>query len=132
MSVKKWSTRFRTGLESLVDYPRLGQVNTVITIDLIHKADGLLGNDCHVKWRMLAEKVNVSIGTVWTIVHERLRYRKVCEHGVPKRLIDQQKELSMGIAFQGLIWYHENLTFLESKQKKCYSPCFLPSKVHYC
>ena len=75
-SVKKWSDRFRAGLESLIDDPRPGQANTVITVDLIDKVDYLVRSDCHATLRMLAEKVDVIVGTVWTIVHES--YRKVC------------------------------------------------------
>ena len=79
-SVKKWIACFRTGHENLVDDPRPDQANTVITVDLIVQVDDLLRSDCHVTQRMLAEKVDVSVRTLWTIVHERFRCRKVCAH----------------------------------------------------
>ena len=55
------------------------------------------------------------VGTMWTIVHDRLCYGKVCAHWVSKQLIDQQKELHMGIAYgnQSLFRYHEDPTFLD-------------------
>ena len=53
-SVKNWSPCFRTGRESLVDDPRLGQGNAVITVDLIDKVDDLVRSDCHVSLRMLS------------------------------------------------------------------------------
>ena len=97
--------------ESLVDDSIPGQKNTVITVDLIYKVDGLVRNDCHVTLRILAEKVDASVGTMWIVVFERLRYRKVCEHWVPKRFTDQEKELSMRIAFQRLCQYHKDPFF---------------------
>ena len=107
------------------------QTNTVTTVDLIHKVDDLVRSDCHFTLRMLVEKVDVSVGTMWTIVHERLRFRKVYAQWISKRLTDQQKELSMGIALQQLFRYHEDLTFLERQLVRCCSPSFSSSKVHY-
>ncbi|KAF8770305.1 Protein GVQW3 like protein [Argiope bruennichi] len=72
--VRKWSVRFR---ESLVDDPRPGQANTVTTADLIDKVDDLVRSDRRVTLRILAVKVDVSVGKVWTIVQDRLHYRKV-------------------------------------------------------
>ncbi|GFV40866.1 histone-lysine N-methyltransferase SETMAR [Trichonephila clavipes] len=96
-SVRKWSARFRAGRESVGDDQRPGQANTVITSDLIDKVDDLVRGDRRVTLRMLALKVDVSYGTVWTIVHDRLRFRKcsefLCAAWVLKQLTDQQKEL---------------------------------------
>ncbi|XP_037560729.1 uncharacterized protein LOC119438774 [Dermacentor silvarum] len=83
------------------------------TANLIDKVDDLVRSDRRVTLRMLTVKVDVSVGTVWTIVHDRLRYRKVCAQWVPKQLTDQHKELHMGQAFQHLFRYHEDLAFLE-------------------
>ncbi|GFW70552.1 HTH_48 domain-containing protein [Trichonephila clavipes] len=79
--VRKWSTRFRAGRESVGDDQRPGQANTVITSDLIDKVDDLVRSDRRVTLRMLALKVNVSYGTVWAIVQDRLRFRKVSRLG---------------------------------------------------
>ncbi|GFW56812.1 histone-lysine N-methyltransferase SETMAR [Trichonephila clavipes] len=62
---------------------------------------------------MLALKVDVSYGTVWTIVHDRLRFRKLCAAWVPKQLIDQQKELRMGLGLQHLFRYQEDPAFMK-------------------
>ena len=48
----------------MIDDPRLGQANTVITVDLIHKVDDLVRSDFHVTLRMLTEKVDVRVGTM--------------------------------------------------------------------
>ncbi|KAF8792151.1 hypothetical protein HNY73_003791 [Argiope bruennichi] len=61
---------------------------------------------------MLAVKVDVSVGTVWTIVN-RLRYRKMHAQWFPKQLTDWHKELRMGLALQHLFWHYEDPAFLE-------------------
>lgn len=61
----------------MVDDLRPGQVNTVIVVDLIDKVDDLVRSDRHVILRILAVKLDVTIGTVWTIVQNKLYYRKV-------------------------------------------------------
>ncbi|GFY03031.1 histone-lysine N-methyltransferase SETMAR [Trichonephila clavipes] len=63
--------------------------------------------------RMLALKVYVSYGTMWTIFHNRLGFRKVCAAWVPKQFTDQQKELRMGLALQHLFRYQEDPAFMK-------------------
>lgn len=46
---------------------------TVITADLVDKVDDLVTTDRRVTLQILALKVDVSVGTVWTIVHDMLR-----------------------------------------------------------
>ncbi|XP_037572224.1 histone-lysine N-methyltransferase SETMAR-like [Dermacentor silvarum] len=62
---------------------------------------------------MLAVNVDASVGTVWTIVHDRLCYRKVCAHWVRKQLTDQHRGLRMGLPLQHIFRYHEDAAFLE-------------------
>ncbi|GFX70210.1 histone-lysine N-methyltransferase SETMAR [Trichonephila clavipes] len=81
--------------------------------DLIDKVDDIVKSDRRVTLRMLALKVDVSYGTMWTIVHDRVRFRKVCAAWVPKQLTDQQKELRMGLALQHLLRYQEDPAFMK-------------------
>ena len=81
--------------------------------------DNLVRSDCHVTLQMLTEKVDVSVGTELTIVHERQRYQKVCAHCAPKRLTDQHKELNMGISLRRHFRCQEELNFLEYQQARC-------------
>ncbi|XP_035208786.1 uncharacterized protein LOC118183378 [Stegodyphus dumicola] len=96
LSVGKWSAHFCAGPESVGDDPRPGQANTHHKRS--HRQGGQPRSDRRVTLRMLAVKVDVSHGTVWKIVHNRLRYRKVCTAWFLKQLTDQQKELRMGLA----------------------------------
>ncbi|GFX72220.1 histone-lysine N-methyltransferase SETMAR [Trichonephila clavipes] len=112
-SGRKWSARFRSGRESVGDVQRPGQANTVKTSDLIDKVDDLVRSDWRVTLRMLALKVDVSYGNVWTIVQDRLRFRRVFAAWVPKQLTDPQKELRMGLALQHLFRYQEDPAFMK-------------------
>ncbi|GFU10221.1 histone-lysine N-methyltransferase SETMAR [Trichonephila clavipes] len=98
---------------SVGDHQRQGQSNTAITSDLIDKVDDLVRSDLRVTLRMLALKVDVSYGTVWTIVQDRLRFRKVFAAWVPKQFTNQQKELRMGLALQHLFRYQEDPSFMK-------------------
>ncbi|GFY47097.1 HTH_48 domain-containing protein [Trichonephila inaurata madagascariensis] len=101
-SVRKWSASFRADRESVGGDQSPGQVNTVTTSYLIDKVDDLVRSNRRFTLRMLALKVDVSYGTVWTIVHDMLRFRKVCAACVSKQLINQHKKLRMGLALQHL------------------------------
>ena len=70
--MKKWSVRFRAGPQNLFDDPRQVQTKTLIMIELYNKVDDLVRSVYHVALRINAEKVDVSVETVWTIIHERL------------------------------------------------------------
>ncbi|GFW57162.1 histone-lysine N-methyltransferase SETMAR [Trichonephila clavipes] len=113
-SVRKWSARFRAGRESVGDDQRPGQENIVITSDLIDKVDDLVRNDRRVTLRMLALKVDVSYGTVWTIVHDRLRFWKGCatwSSEAAHRPTHEQKKLCMGLSLQHMFRYQEDPAF---------------------
>ena len=88
-------------------------------------------SDCHFTLRMLAAKVQVIVGTVWTIVHYKSRYRKMCAHWIPMQLTDQQKELSMEKALQRLFLFHKDSDFLKYHQARSCLQSFSASQVHY-
>lgn len=62
-SVRKRRASFRDGCENFVNDPRPGQVNAVITADLIGKVDDLLRSDWRVPFRMLAANGDNSVRT---------------------------------------------------------------------
>jgi hypothetical protein len=56
----------------------------------------------------LETRFNLSRGTVWDIVHERLGYRKVCFRWVPCQLTDEHKKTRMGSSLMLLQRYEEH------------------------
>ncbi|GFY76017.1 HTH_48 domain-containing protein [Trichonephila inaurata madagascariensis] len=71
-SVRKRSACFLAVRESVGDDQRSGQANTIITNNLIEMVGVLVRSDRRVTLPMLAPKVDVSYGTVWTMVHDML------------------------------------------------------------
>ncbi|XP_035211856.1 histone-lysine N-methyltransferase SETMAR-like [Stegodyphus dumicola] len=51
--------------------------------------------------------MSISIGSVHTILHERLGYLKVCAQWVPKHLTEEQKINRMSVSMKHLMRYHK-------------------------
>ncbi|KAF8781518.1 Protein GVQW3 like protein [Argiope bruennichi] len=121
--VRKCSAHFRAGRENLVDDPRSGQANSVITADLIDKVDYLVRNDRPVTLRMLAMKMDVSVGTVWTIVQEKWRYRKVCaQWAVDRQAQGTAYGASISISVSDIIRMLPNENFLVGADLNGHNP----------
>ena len=57
--------------------------------------DGLVTKDCRVTVKTVAAEVGLSVGSVHTIMTERLNRRKVCAQWVPHSLQPQQEACRM-------------------------------------
>ena len=89
--VKVWAGRFRAGRESLSDDPRPGQSHRKIHEDSIRRVNDAVQSNRRITEDEIAAKVDVSHGSVHTILHKHLQYRKICAQWVPKQLSEQQK-----------------------------------------
>ena len=105
-TVKRWSKRFREGRESCKDDPRPGQSHLAITPNTIAQVDELIRQERRIRIDKLAERVNISHGSVHTIIHDHLGYRLLCAQWMPKILNDHQKTERFGAALTHLIRYH--------------------------
>lgn len=63
---------------TISDLPRLNQSKIVITIDWIAVIDKMIRDNQRVLTRDISDELNLSIGTVHTIIHQHLQYSKVC------------------------------------------------------
>jgi len=61
----------------------------------------------------LEEQFNLSHGTIWDIVHERLGYGKVCSRWVPQQLTDNHKKNHKGASLTHLLRFNDHDDFLE-------------------
>ena len=80
--VKEWHKHFREGWVSLADDALSGTPHR-ITDDIVQLADGLVTQDRRVTVKAIATEVGLSIGSVHTIMTERLNWCKVCAQWVP-------------------------------------------------
>jgi hypothetical protein len=67
-----------------------------MSADLVQDIDTALQADRRVSIAQLEIRFNLSRGTIWDTVHERLGYRKVCFRWVPQQLTDEHKKTRMG------------------------------------
>ena len=80
----KWCWEFSGCRTSVTDEQRSQRPST--SADLVTAIE----ESVHANWRVLLkeleEQFNLSHGTIWDIVQERLGYRKVCSRRVPRHL----------------------------------------------
>ena len=129
-SVKNWSPCFRTGRESLVDDPRLGQANS--HHNRSHRQDGRLSEKwlpCHI-----ANVGGEGECQPWNSADNCSRQIALSESvsALNSEAIHwMQKELNIGIALLHLFRYHEDPAFLERQQARCCSPSSSTSNVFH-
>ena len=81
VSVFGWHKRFKEGRESVGDDERCGKSKEVRTPELIGQIKNFMDKDR----RVSIETINVSVGTVLTIIREELKMQKICPKGAQKR-----------------------------------------------
>ena len=91
-SVFEWHKRFKEGRESVRDYERCRWSKKVRTPELIGQIKNLMDKDRRVSIETIRAQFDVSVGTVHTIIHEKLKMRKICTKFVPRVLREDQKE----------------------------------------
>ncbi|GFY36165.1 uncharacterized protein TNCV_4845371 [Trichonephila clavipes] len=96
--VRKWVRAFKDGRENFHDEPRSGQPS-VITEDLVNAVDEKIRED----WRftistLTLEFPNVGRTTLHKVVSEKLKFRKLCAHWVPRLLTEEHKLKRMACA----------------------------------
>ena len=90
-AVYKWVRRFSEGRESVTDEERSGWPATSRTEENIVKVHQIVGENCRLTVRIIAEQVNIDRETIREILTEDLDMRKVCATTVPKELTAEEK-----------------------------------------
>ncbi|GFS33446.1 uncharacterized protein TNIN_327601 [Trichonephila inaurata madagascariensis] len=118
-TVKCWNKRFREECESCKDDPRPGQSHLAITVahvahHTVAHVDELIRQEWRISINELADRVNISHGSVHSIIHDHLGYRLLCAEWISKLLNDRQKTERFGTALTHLIRYHNEGDFLSA------------------
>jgi hypothetical protein len=92
--VNKCSREFDSARVNFMDEQRSGRPST--SAALVQDSDAAVQADRRVRIVQIEIRFNLSRGTIWDIIHERLSYRKVCSTWVPRKLTDEHKKTSMG------------------------------------
>ena len=89
--VYKWSADFKTGRTTVENEPHPRRPRTSITDDKIHGIEKLILENRRVHVRDMTDELGISVGSVESIIHERLGFRKISARWVPKLLNFDQK-----------------------------------------
>jgi histone-lysine N-methyltransferase SETMAR len=97
-----WIRRFANGRESLEDDPRAGRPITVVTQKNIDAVKELVEVDPHISIDYIACMLDISHGSVDTILKLHLKLKKVSSRWVPHHLTDAQRQRRVEICIENL------------------------------
>ena len=88
----EWHKRFKEGRECLRDDESCGRSKEVRTPELIGQIKNFMDKDRRVSIETISAQFDVSVGTIHTIIREKLKMRKICTTFVPRVFREDQKE----------------------------------------
>lgn len=112
-SFYNWVKAFKEGRNDITDKDRAGRPVEVSTTQMVAKVENMVLQDRRVTIDEIAAALDLSHGTVHSIVHEKLAFSKVSCRWVPKMLTDEHKAQRILAAREGLRRFRrERRTFL--------------------
>ncbi|CAF4483037.1 unnamed protein product, partial [Didymodactylos carnosus] len=101
-TVALWLHAFSSGRESLEDDPRSGRPITAVTQENIDAVQDLVNDDPHISIDYIADILDISCGSVDTILKQHLRLSKVSSRWVPHELTQEQRQRRVTICAENL------------------------------
>ena len=89
-ALHKCYSRYDNGYESVMVEQRSGRPAS-LTSQKVQEIKELLDKDKRIMVREVSQRVDCSVGTVHTIIHENLNLRRLCARWIPKMLSKCQK-----------------------------------------
>lgn len=111
----KWIEKFKDGRTSVSDEYRCGRPAEVSTSDLETRIESLILEDRRITVRIIAEKLQISVGTAHEVITNKLKYHKTSARWVPRQLTDDNKQTRLRICTELKHRYEqEGNAFLDS------------------
>ncbi|GBM76591.1 hypothetical protein AVEN_228946-1 [Araneus ventricosus] len=85
----RWCKMFQDGRRILVDEVRSGRPVFPSSSSIFDEIDNVKRENRRTTLNEIKERCNISYGSAWDILHEKLGYRKVCSRWVPEQLSEQ-------------------------------------------
>jgi hypothetical protein len=98
-AVHNWVEKFSQGRLKVADDARLGRPVEIATEETVQRVEELIRADS------VATALGCFHGLAYSIMHDRLKFRKVCARWVPRELKDRGKIKRMGLFLQHLLRY---------------------------
>ncbi|XP_068081357.1 protein GVQW3-like [Anabrus simplex] len=89
--VRSWVRQFNEGRTSCDNKPKQPRARTSRSDDMIEKVERIVLGDRRITVEQIASSVDISVGSVHTILHDDLKMRKVPSRWVPRMLTDDHK-----------------------------------------
>ena len=90
-TITRWSNEFRCGRETVEDDLRSGRPSDAVNPSVIAAVEKLIRDDRRIKVLEIARAMQISCGSMETIIHDRLKMSKVSARWVPRRLTDHDR-----------------------------------------
>jgi len=82
--VYEWIEMFENGRKSVTDAGRFGRPATATTMRNEERTLELIHENRRITVEEVAGRLNVSVGSACSLIHDSLKYSKVCTRWVPK------------------------------------------------
>jgi len=105
--VCEWIEMFGNGRMSLTDAERSRLPATATTTRNEERTLELIHENRRITVEEFAERLNVSVGPAYSLIHDSLMFSKVCARWVPKELTEQRKRKRFDVCSQHLARYRE-------------------------
>jgi transposase len=103
--VHSWVKKFFQGRSKVADNVRAGRPVEIATETTVQLVGELIRADRSITIDSVATALGYSPGLAYNIMHDRLKFRKVCARWVPRELKDPEKMNRMDLPLQHLLWY---------------------------
>jgi histone-lysine N-methyltransferase SETMAR len=105
--VYEWIEMFENGRTSVTDTERSGRPATATTTRNEERTLELIRENRRLTVEEVAGRLNVSVGSAYSLIHDSLKFSKVCARWVPKELTEERKRKRLDICSRHLARYRE-------------------------
>jgi len=103
----EWIEMFENGRTSVTDAERSGRPATAMTTRNEERTLELIRENRRVTAEEVAGRLNVSVGSAYSLIHDSLKFSKVCSRWVPKELTEECKRKHFDVCSRHLDHYRE-------------------------
>jgi hypothetical protein len=95
--VYEWMEMFENGHTSVMDAERSGCPATATTTRNEERTLELIHENRRITVEEVAGRLNVSVGSACSLIHDSLNFSKVCARRVPKELTEEHKRRCLDV-----------------------------------